>query len=97
MDTAKEANRASVRTRGLAHYWGAICRWIRIPLLRAYEWRFFPLYWRARNLWQRLKFAFSKRVYAARGRVRIAAESTSTVLLILKTVAGELLFRLFRS
>lgn len=91
----KRTNPASLSTNGSPQYWQTILRWLHSPLLRAYEWRFFPSYWRTRNRWQRLKFAVSKRVYGARGEVRLAAESTSIFLLILKTVFWQVLAAVF--
>jgi hypothetical protein len=91
----KRTNPGSLSTNGSPQYWQTILRWLHSPLLRAYEWRFFPSYWRTRNRWQRLKFAVSKRVYGARGGVRLAAESTSIFLLILKTVFWQVLAAAF--
>jgi hypothetical protein len=91
----KRTNPGSLSTNGSPQYWQTILRWLHSPLLRAYEWRFFPSYWRTRNRWQRLKFALSKRVYGARGGVRLAAESTSIFLLILKTVFWQILAAAF--
>jgi hypothetical protein len=79
-------NQPLLRQNYPRHTWRAIRRWIRAPLLRAYELRFFPTFWRLRNIWQRCKFWLAKVLHSIFGRARLTAESASIFFLILRTV-----------
>jgi hypothetical protein len=84
-------NQAPTRSRDPRRLWSTLCRWVRSPALRVYEWRFFPTFWQVRYQWQRLNFWFAKRLYSARSGARTAGESASIFLLITRTVFWQVL------
>lgn len=63
--------------------------WFGRPLLRTYELRFYPQFWQLRNQWRRLSFRLGKLGYSVRGGAITAAESTSILFLIARTVIWQ--------
>lgn len=70
----------------LSDVWAAVCRWRSSPLLRSYEWKLSPGYWRVRRAASLVQFQSKKLNFKARLAARNFWDKSSIVGHILQLI-----------